>query len=112
MAKKAKKAKIDTYHVQLFRDFLEKPRAFPEGDGTRLDSSMILFGGGIGDGNAHDHVDLPTLVGGGGAALKGARHVRYPNDTPMANLLLTLLDKAGVPMPERIGDSTEHLALG
>ena len=60
--------KIDTYHVQLFRDFLKKLRAVPEGDGTLLDSSMILSGGGLGDGNAHDHVNLPTLVGGGGAA--------------------------------------------
>ena len=56
--------------------------------------------------------NLPTLVGGGGAALNGGRHVRCPNDTPMANLLLTLLDKTGVPMPERIGDSMEHVTLG
>ena len=108
----AKKAKIDTYHVQLFRDFLDKLRAVPDMDGTLLDSSMILFGGGLGDGNAHDHVNLPTLVGGGGAALEGARHVKCPDETPMANLLLSLLDKAGVPTPERIGDSTEHLVLG
>ena len=107
----AKKAKIDTYHVQLFRDFLEKQRTVPEGDGTLPDPAMILFGGGLGDDNAHDHMNLPTLVGGGGAALKGDRHVRCPDDTPMPNLLLTLLDTAGVPMPERIGDSTEHLAL-
>ena len=108
----AKKAKIDTYHVQLFRDLLDKLRAVPDRDGTLLDSSMILFGGGLGDGNAHDHVNLPTLVGGGGAALKGDRHVTCLDETPMANLLLTLLDKAGVPTPERIGDSTEHLVLG
>ena len=107
-----KKAKIDTYHVQLFCDFLEKLREVPEGDGTLLDSSLILFGGGLGDGNAHDHLNLPTLVGGGGAVLDGGRHVQCPDETPMANLLLTLLDKAGVPTPEKIGDSTEHLALG
>jgi hypothetical protein len=108
----AKKAKIDAYHVTLFRDFLERLRAVPEGDGTLLDHSMILYGGGLGDGNAHDHLNLPTLIGGGRAALNGGRHVKYPDNTPMANLLLTLLDKAGVPTPERIGDSTEHLALG
>ena len=108
----AKKAKIDTYHVMLFRDFLEKLRAVPEGDGTLLDHSMILYGCGLGDGNAHDHLNLPTLVGGGGAALNGGRHLKCPEGTPMANLLLTLLDKAGVPTPEKIGDSTEHLALG
>ena len=78
----AKKAKIDTYHVQLFRDFLEKLHAVPEGDGTLLDPSMILFGGGLGDGNAHDHMNLPTLVGGGVAALKGGRHVRAPTTRP------------------------------
>ena len=76
-----------------------------------IDADRVLLGG-LGDGNAHDHVNLPTLVGGGGAALKGDRHVRCPDETPMANLLLTLLDKAGVPTPERIGDSTEHLVLG
>lgn len=107
----AKKAKIDTYHVQLFRDFLAALQSLPEGDGTLLDHSMILFGCGLGDGNAHDHVNLPTLVGGGGAALRGGRHLACADNTPMANLLLTLLDKAGVPTPETIGDSTSHLSL-
>ncbi len=108
----AKKAKIDAYHVQMFREYLEKLHAIREGDGTLLDSSMILFGGGLGDGNAHDHLNLPTLVGGGKDVFRGGRHLKCADETPMANLLLTLLDKAGVPTPERIGDSTEHLSLG
>jgi hypothetical protein len=107
----AKKIKIDVYHVQLFARFLQRLRDVPDGDGTLLDHSMILFGGGLGDGNAHDHLNLPTIVGGARTAIGGGRHLAYAENTPMANLLLTLLDKAGVPTPEKIGDSTQHLAL-
>lgn len=107
----AKKAKIDTFHVQLFAEFLGKLRAIPEGDGTLLDSSAVLCGSGLGDGNAHDHINLPTLLGGGAGVFRGGRHLQYPADTPMTNLLLTMLDTAGVPLPERIGDSSGRLSL-
>jgi uncharacterized protein DUF1552 len=108
----ARKAKIDQYHVALFGQFLEKLKATEDGDGNLLDHSMILYGGGLGNGNLHDHVNLPVLVAGRGAGtLSGGQHINYPDNTPMANLLLTMLDKAGVPTPEKIGDSTEHLKV-
>ena len=102
----ARKAKIDTYHITLLAHFLETLRNTPDGDGTLLDHSMIVYGGGIGNGNLHEHTNLPCLVaGGGGGRLKGGRHLAYPEDTPMANLLVTVLDKAGV-RAEELGDST------
>jgi hypothetical protein len=86
-------------------------RKTPDGDGSLLDHSLILYGGGMGDGNLHDHSHLPCLlVGGAGGQLKGGRHVVYPQKTPMSNMLLTVLDKLGVQTPERIGDSTQHLS--
>ena len=106
----ARKAKIDQYHIALFGRFLQKLRATPDGDGNLLDHSLILYGSGLGNGNLHDHVNLPVLVaGGGGGTLNGGAHLNYPENTPMANLLLAMLDKSGVPTPEKIGDSTEHL---
>jgi hypothetical protein len=106
----AKKMKIDTYHVELLREFLEKLRATPDGDGTLLDHAMVLYGSGLGDGDLHSHHDLPVLVaGGGGGQLKGGRHLKLP-ETPMANLLVTLLGKVGAPI-ERLGDSTGPLTL-
>jgi hypothetical protein len=74
---------------------------------------MILYGGGLGNGNIHDHMNLPCLIAGGaGGSLKGGRHLAFPvaNKTPMSNLLLSMLDKVGIPTPEKIGDSTGHLA--
>jgi hypothetical protein len=107
----AKKAKIDTYHVYLLGYFLQKLQATPEADGSLLDHSMILYGGGMGDGNLHEHSNLPTLVAGKlGGQLKTGRHLACPENTPMANLLVTLLDKAGVPLDE-FGDSTGKLEL-
>ena len=108
----ARKAKIDTYHITLLGHFLEKLRATPDGDGTLLDHSMIVYGGGIGNGNLREHTNLPCLVaGGGGGRLKGGRHLAYPEDTPMANLLLTVLDKAGV-RAEELGDASGLLHTG
>ncbi len=105
----AKKAKIDTYHVELFHYFLERLKATPEGDGSLLDHSLILYGGGMGDGNLHRHTDLPCLLAGKlGGQFKTGRHLNYPENTPMANLLLTILDKAGVHM-DKLGDSTGPL---
>ena len=102
----AKKAKIDTYHIQLLAYFLENLRKTSDGDANLLDNSMIVYGGGIGNGNLHEHTNLPCLVaGGGGGRLNGGRHRHYAEDTPYANLLLTVLDKAGVPADE-LGDSS------
>ncbi|MEN1681607.1 MAG: DUF1552 domain-containing protein [Planctomycetota bacterium] len=95
--KLAKFAKINQFHVSLFAEFLEKLAATPEGDGTLLDHTTYLYGSGMGDGDAHDHTDLPILVAGGaGCGMRGGRHVVYDQHTPMANLHLTLLNKAGV----------------
>jgi hypothetical protein len=106
----ARKAKIDQYHVQLLGYYLKRLRDTADGDGSLLDHSLILYGGGIGNGNIHDHLNLPCLLAGGAAGqLKGGRHLAYPEKTPMTNLLLTMMDKVGVPTPEKIGDSTTHL---
>jgi len=97
---------IQTYHVRLFASYLEKLRATPDGDGTLLDNLVLLYGGGISNSDRHTHGPLPTLLLGGGAGtLKGGRHMVYPQDTPLTNLQLTLLDKMGVPA-DRLGDST------
>ena len=102
----AKKAKIDTYHIQLLAYFLENLRKTSDGDANLLDNSMIVYGGGIGNGNLHEHTNLPCLVaGGGGGRLNGGRHRHYAEDTPYANMLLTVLDKAGVPA-DQLGDSS------
>ncbi len=99
-------AKINAYHSRLFAHFLETLRSTPDGDGSLLDHSIILYGGGFGDGNLHIPRDLPiVLAGGGGGALKGGRHLRYPSGTPLANLYLRLLEIAGAPV-EEFGDST------
>ena len=95
--KVARMAKINAFHVSLFAYFLEKLKSTPEGDGTLLDHSLYLYGSGMGNPNVHDHVNLPILVAGGGAGrLKGSRHIRYAEPRPLANLHLTLLEKAGV----------------
>ncbi len=96
-AKVARMAKINAFHVSLFAYFLEKLQATPDGDGTLLDHSLYLYGSGMGDPNIHDHVNLPILVAGGGAgARQGARHIRYAEPTPLANLHVTMLERAGV----------------
>ena len=106
----AKKAKIDLYHIQLFSYFLEKLRATPDGDGNLLDHSLLVYGSGLGDANIHDHRNLPLiLAGGAGGRLKGGRHLAAPEDTPMANALMSSLDLAGIPMPDSLGDSTGRL---
>jgi hypothetical protein len=107
----AKKAKIDAYHVQLLAYFLEKLKATSDGDSSLLDQSLILYGGGMGDGNLHRHFDLPCLLAGKlGGQFQTGRHLVYPENTPMANLLLTILARVGVRM-EKIGDSTSPLQL-
>jgi hypothetical protein len=103
--------KINAYHLTLFRYFLEKMRATPDGDGNLLDHSMLLYGSGMSDGNLHNHVNLPlVLVGGGAGRLKGGYHIKYPEPVPMANLLVGLLDKAGVHL-DKFADSTQRIDL-
>jgi len=108
-----KLAKINTHHAELFAYFLGKLQATPDGDGSLLDHSMIVYGSSLSDGNRHLHHDLPVLLAGRGAGkLSSGRHIRYRQHTPLTNLYLTLLDKVGV-APEKIGDSTgkvEHLS--
>ncbi len=95
--KVAKVARINAFHVSLFAYFLEKLKATPDGDGSLLDHSLYLYGSGMGNPDIHDHVNLPILVAGGAAGkVKGGRHIRYAEPTPLANLHLTLLDKVGV----------------
>jgi len=104
---------INTLHTQLFADFVEKLKTTPDGDGTLLDHSMIVYGSGLSDGNRHTHEDLPVLLVGRGGGFSLGRHIVYPRDTPMTNLFLTLLDRMGV-RPEKIGDSTgaiDHLTM-
>jgi hypothetical protein len=95
----ARMAKINAFHVSLFAYFLEKLKATPEGTGSLLDHSLYLYGSGMGNPNVHDHVNLPILVAGGGVTgVKGGRHIKYAEPTPLANLHLTLLERAGVRM--------------
>ena len=104
-----KLTKINTYHVSLFAAFLDKLRATPDGDGSLLDHTMIVYGAGMSDSNAHSPYNLPLLLLGGGAGqLAGGRHLVYPDGTPLANLHVSLLDKLGAPI-ERIGDSAGPL---
>ena len=107
----AKLTQINTYHVQLFSYFLEKLRSTPDGDGTLLDHSMLLYGAGIQDPDIHLHKDLPLLLAGGaGGKIKGGRHIRYPKGTPLMNLVLTMLDKLDIHV-ESMGDSTGRITL-
>jgi uncharacterized protein DUF1552 len=109
--KLAKIAQIDTFHMKTVGYYLEKLRATPDGDGSLLDHSTILFGCSMSDGNDHLLQNLPImLTGGGNGRLKGARHLRYPKGTPISNLYLTLLDTIGVSL-ESFGDSTGRLEL-
>ena len=104
--KLAKLAKINAYHVSLFAYLLEKMKNTPDGDGTLLDHSMYLLGSGLGNPDVHDHTNLPILVAGGAAGdMKGGRHIKYAKPVPMANLLLTMLDKASVRI-DKFADST------
>ncbi len=105
----SQKARIDTHHVELLAYFLEQMANTPDGDGSLLDHSLIMYGSGMGNGNLHRHSDLPILLAGNlSGQIKTGRHFDYKMDTPMANLLVMMLDKAGVPI-EKLGDSTGPL---
>ncbi|MBI1353357.1 MAG: DUF1552 domain-containing protein [Acidobacteria bacterium] len=104
--------KINVHHMELFAYFLDRLASVQEGDNRLLDNMMVVYGSGISDGNKHWHHDLPiVMVGGGGGTIRSGRHVSYSGETPMTNLYLSLLDRAGVPS-ETLGDSSgklEHL---
>ena len=107
-----KTVQINIFHTKMLAYYLDKLRSTPDGDGSLLDHAMILYGGALSDGNLHLYTNLPLLlVAGGVAGIKGGRHVRYSNRTPMGNLLLTMLDKANVPYVAKLGDSTGRLGL-
>jgi hypothetical protein len=106
-----KLTRINTYHMQLFAHFLERLHTTKDGDGTLLDRSMVLYGCGISDSDRHIHENLPVLVAGGGnGSFAGNRHVRVPENTPVTNLYLSLLDRMGV-RAEALGDSTGKLEV-
>ena len=101
--------KIDKYLLGHFARFLEKLNGISEGNGTLLDNSMVLYGSAIADGNRHSHHDLPILLAGkGGGTIASGRHLVYPQETPLNNLFLSMLDRmdAGV---DSLGDSTGRL---
>jgi hypothetical protein len=106
-----KLSRINLFHMKNFAYLLDKLQSTPDGDGSLLDHSMILYGAGFSNSNEHYPHDLPLMVVGGGAGqLKGGRLLRFKNDPPLANLHLTLLDKMGMNV-ERFGDSTGKLEL-
>jgi len=108
-AKLEKKRIIDRFHVEQLAYMLNRMREIKEPGGTLLDNSMIVYGAGISDGNAHNHDDLPILfAGGAGGNLKTGRHIVYPNQTPMTNLFMSMLDRVGVNV-EKLGDSNGRL---
>ncbi|HVY80519.1 MAG TPA: DUF1552 domain-containing protein [Steroidobacteraceae bacterium] len=108
--KKEKLVRIQTYHTKVFAKWLTKLANTPDGDGSLLDHAIILYGSNMSNSDRHNQFPLPTaIVGGGCGKLKGGQHLRYPDHTPLANVLLTLLDRAGVPI-EKIGDSNGKLA--
>ncbi len=101
--------RINRFHVEQFAYFLGKLKSIADGDATLLDRSVVVYGSGLADGNRHTHHDLPVLIAGGGnGKLHTGRHVRYPQETPMTNLYLSLLDRAGV-RTDKLGDSNGQL---
>jgi uncharacterized protein DUF1552 len=108
----AKVIQINTFHTKMLAYYLDKLRNTPDGDGSLLDHTLIMYGAALSDANLHLYTDLPVLmVGGGINGIKGGQHIKYPSRTPLTNLLLTMLDKAGVPTAGQLGDSTGRLDL-
>ncbi len=105
-----KVAKINQYHMEQFSQWVTKLKSAPEGNGSLLDNSMIVYGAGLSDGNRHTHHDLPTLIAGRGGDnyIKTGRRVVYRKETPMCNLFLTMMDRMGTKM-DHFGDATGHL---
>ena len=103
--------KINRYHISQLAYFLGRLKAIPEGDRTLLDNAMIVYGSGLGDGNRHNHNDLPILMAGrGGGSIRAGRHIKFERETPLNNLFVTMLDRMGAPV-ESLGDSTGPLDL-
>ena len=101
--------RIQNYHTQVFAKFIKKLNDTKDGDGSLLDHSIILYGSNMSNSDAHNQFPLPTsLVGGGCGTMKSGRHVRYPDHTPLANVLQTILEKSGV-TGQAVGDSTGAL---
>ncbi|MEM6917216.1 MAG: DUF1552 domain-containing protein [Verrucomicrobiota bacterium] len=110
-AKIERMSKINTFHVSLFAEYLEKLAATQDGGESLLDQTLILYGSGIGDPNLHDHTNLPILLAGGqSVGIRGNRHVRFDDPVPLANLHLTMLDRAGVTL-DKFGDSNGMVSL-
>jgi hypothetical protein len=110
-AKIAKVLQINIFHATLYRYFLDRMQSVPDGDGSLLDHAVLVYGSALSDGNMHLYKDLPLLlVGGGVAGIQGGRHVKYAENTPMANFYLTLLDRFGIRV-EEFGDSSGRLEL-
>jgi hypothetical protein len=104
-------AKINVFHATLFAAYLKRLRDTPDGDGSLLDHIVMLYGCGMSDSNAHSPVNVPVLVlGGGSGTLKGGRHLKYSGDPPLANLMVTIVDKLGIPI-EKLGNSTGKLPI-
>ncbi|MCY4029051.1 MAG: DUF1552 domain-containing protein, partial [Acidobacteria bacterium] len=108
-----KLAKVNRHHIDQLAYFMTQLDATPDGDGSLLDHVVMQYGCGISDGNQHLHVNLPVLVAGGGAGrIRGGRHLRVAEETPLTNLQVALLEKLDVPV-ETLGDSTgavKHLS--
>jgi hypothetical protein len=104
-------AVLNTYHMTKFAYFVEKLKGIPDGDGTLLDHSLVLYGSSLSDGNQHNFSPLPlVLAGTASGQLKAGRHLQFPKDTHMSNLLLAMLDKLGV-RQDSFGDSTGMLTI-
>jgi hypothetical protein len=107
-----KTTKINMLHTKMFSYWLDRLRATSDGQGTLLDNSMLLYGAGLSDANLHLYTNLSlVLIAGRNTGFKGGMHVKYPNRTPMTNLLLTMLDRANVPHVDSLGDSTGRLEM-
>ena len=102
--------KIQRYHTAVFAKFVDKLAKMPDGDGSMLDHAILLYGSNMSNSNAHNQYPLPTaLLGGGCGKIKGNQHINFPERTPLANVHLTLLQRAGVQI-EKVGDSTGAIA--
>ncbi|MEO8098737.1 MAG: DUF1552 domain-containing protein [Acidobacteriota bacterium] len=107
-AKMDRLTKVQAYHTRVFAKFLDKLAKMPDGDGTMLDHSLFLYGSNMSNSNAHNHYPLPTSIVGGWKTIKGGQHLVLAEHSPLSNVLLTMLDRAGVPL-DKIGDSTGKL---
>jgi hypothetical protein len=99
-----------TWHVDLFAYLIEKMRTTPDGDGSLLDHSLMMIGGGMSNGNIHSHMDVPIVLVGGAGGIKGNRHIAASMGTPLSNMHVDLLNRAGISVSD-FGDSTARLDL-